>query len=226
MTLRIHLSVSYLFAFSYCSWNSQGKSTELVCHSLLQWTTFCQNSPLWPIHLGWPYIAWLIVSLSYTRLWSMWSVWLVFCDCGFNSVCPLMNKDKRLMEASWWENLTVEETGSCSDGRAMLSKSLIQFSVDGWGCITCLLFGMRSNCQCMPPPETPGYSQAGLAQSLVRTLLLSHGAPKVLFVPSKSPFPQCCGSSGVKSPWPPKSNSLGILSPFARSPGWKVCCGS
>ena len=28
------------------------------------------------------------------RLWSMWSVWLVFCDCGFHSVCPLMNKDK------------------------------------------------------------------------------------------------------------------------------------
>ena len=34
------------------------------------------------------------------RLLSMWLVWLVFCDCGFHSVCPLMNKDKRLMEAS------------------------------------------------------------------------------------------------------------------------------
>ena len=30
---------------------------------------------------------------------------LVFCDCGFHSVCPLMGKDKRLMEASWWERL-------------------------------------------------------------------------------------------------------------------------
>ena len=38
------------FAFSYCSWGSQG-NTELVCHSLLQWTTFCQNSLPWPIHL-------------------------------------------------------------------------------------------------------------------------------------------------------------------------------
>ena len=28
----------------------------------------------------------------------MWSVWLVFCDCGFHSVGPLMDKDKRLME--------------------------------------------------------------------------------------------------------------------------------
>ena len=32
-------------AFSYCSWGSQGKNTEVVCHSLLQWTTFCQTSP-------------------------------------------------------------------------------------------------------------------------------------------------------------------------------------
>ena len=34
--------------FSYCSyssWGSQGKNTEVVCHSLLQWTTFCQTSP-------------------------------------------------------------------------------------------------------------------------------------------------------------------------------------
>ena len=38
--------------------------------------------------------------------WSMWSVWLVFSDCGFQSVSPLMEKDKRLMEASWWERLT------------------------------------------------------------------------------------------------------------------------
>ena len=33
-------------------------------HSFLQGTTFCQNSPPWPIHLGWPYTVWLIVSLS------------------------------------------------------------------------------------------------------------------------------------------------------------------
>ena len=29
----------------FCSWGSQGKNTEVVCHSLPQWTTFCQNSP-------------------------------------------------------------------------------------------------------------------------------------------------------------------------------------
>ena len=54
-----HLSVSYLFAFSYCSWDFRGKNTETVNHSLLQWTTFCQTSPPWPVCLGWPYTAWL-----------------------------------------------------------------------------------------------------------------------------------------------------------------------
>ena len=53
-----------LFAFSYCSWGSQGKNAEVVCHSLLHQTTFCQDSPPRPICLGWPYKAWLIVSLS------------------------------------------------------------------------------------------------------------------------------------------------------------------
>ena len=43
------------------------------CHFLLQWITFCQNSSLRPVHLGWPCMA-LIASLSYkisftTRLW-------------------------------------------------------------------------------------------------------------------------------------------------------------
>ena len=32
---------------------------------------------------------------------SMLSVWLVFCDCGFHFVCPLMDKDNRLIEDSW-----------------------------------------------------------------------------------------------------------------------------
>ena len=47
------------FAFSYFSWGSQGKTTEVVCHPLLQWTTLCQTSPPWPIHLGWSHTAWL-----------------------------------------------------------------------------------------------------------------------------------------------------------------------
>ena len=36
---------------------------------------------------------------------AMWSDWLVFCYCGFHSVSPLRDKDKRLMEASWLERM-------------------------------------------------------------------------------------------------------------------------
>ena len=75
------------------------------------------------------------------------SVWLVFCDCTFHSVCPLMNKDKRLLQKKrgfwklpdgkdWlWGNL-----GLALVGGAIFSKSLIQFSVDGWSCVPSLLF--------------------------------------------------------------------------------------
>ena len=56
---RVPLSVSYHFAFSYSSWRSQGKNTEVVCHSLLQWTTFCQTSTPWPARLVWPHTEWL-----------------------------------------------------------------------------------------------------------------------------------------------------------------------
>ena len=45
LTWGVSLSVSYHFAFSYCSWGSQGKNAEVVCHSLLQWITFCQIFP-------------------------------------------------------------------------------------------------------------------------------------------------------------------------------------
>ena len=52
------------------------------------------------------------------------------------------------------------------------------------------------------------------------------GVHTVLFVPSKSLFPQSFVSSIITSHWPPKSNSLGVLSPFPISPDWESCCGS
>ena len=143
----------------------------------------------------------------------------------------------------------------------MLTKSLIQFSVDGWICVSSLLFSWgqtmvevmkimatsfkRSHActailsapnpaaghhQPTPLPETPGHSQASLSQSLVGSLLLSPGTwyTQGFFVPSKSLFPQSCVSSissVIKSHWPPESNSPGVFSPFARSPGWEICCG-
>ena len=91
-TWGVPLSVCYHFAFSYCSWGSQGKNTEVVCHSLLQWTTFRQTFPPWPAHLGWPHRAWLSFIELDKAVVLMWLDWLVFCDHGFRVSalwCPL-----------------------------------------------------------------------------------------------------------------------------------------
>ena len=85
----------------------------------------------------------------------------------------------------------------------MLSKSLIQFSVDGQGYVPSLLFDLRPNysggnedngdllrkvpcrhcctqcrqpCSRAPLPETLGHSQASMGQSLLGSLLLSSGS--------------------------------------------------
>ena len=58
-------------------------------HSLLQWTTFCQTSPPWPGHLGWPHMAWLSffelekAVVCVIRMASFLWLWFQF-------VCPLM----------------------------------------------------------------------------------------------------------------------------------------
>ena len=62
----------------------------------------------------------------------MWSDWLVYCDCAFHSVCPLMDKDKRLMEASWWRDWLWGKLGLVLMCGAMFSKSLIRLLLVGW----------------------------------------------------------------------------------------------
>ena len=52
-----------------------------------------------------------------------------------------MDKDKRFMEASWWERLTEGKLNLVLMG----SKSLMQFSVDGWGYVPSLLLDLRPN---------------------------------------------------------------------------------
>ena len=63
-TWGVHLSVSYLFSFSYCSWGSQGKKAEVVCRSFLQWTTFYQNSPPSPSWVALCYMAHSFIELT------------------------------------------------------------------------------------------------------------------------------------------------------------------
>ena len=112
-------------------------------------------------------------------------------------------------------------------GGAMLSKSLIQFAIDGQGCDPSLLFDLRPNCGgvnehnemdllqkvqariaalCAPSPaagpclhqrllDTHGQVWISLLWGHC-SFILGPGAHKVLFVPSKSLFPQSCVSSG------------------------------
>ena len=64
----------------------------MVCHSLLQWTTFCQTSPPWPARLGWPHSAWLSFIELDKAVVLVWLDWLVFRDYGFSVSalwCPL-----------------------------------------------------------------------------------------------------------------------------------------
>ena len=136
----------------------------------------------------------------------------------------------------------------------MPSKSLIQFSVDGWGCVPSLFFDLRPNyggdnedngdllqnvLYSVPLTLQQATVDPCLRWSLLDThrqvwvsllwghcsFLLGSGGYKVLLVPPKSLCLQSCVSSVIKSHCPPKSNSLGVLSPFARSPGWEICCG-
>ena len=70
--------MSYLLVSSYSSWGSHGKYTwGVVCHSLLQWITYCPNFPLWAVHLWWLYMAWLIASLSYVSPFATTRQWFV-----------------------------------------------------------------------------------------------------------------------------------------------------
>ena len=63
VTWGTHLFGVISFCLLYSSWGSHGKYTRVVCHSLFRWITFCQNSLLWLIHLGWPCMAHSFIEL-------------------------------------------------------------------------------------------------------------------------------------------------------------------
>ena len=71
----VHLSVSYLFAFSYCSWTSHARILEWVPfpppvdHILSECFTI--------ICFGWPCTAWFIASLSYASHLAMTRQWFM-----------------------------------------------------------------------------------------------------------------------------------------------------
>ena len=137
-------------------------------------------------------------------------LWLSFC-------LPLKDKSLwKLPDGSDWRR---EKLGLVLVGRAMLSKSLIQFSVDRQGCFISLLFGLRPNygggdedhgdllqkvpcrhcqTQCLWPCNR---RLLDMHRQIWVSLLWGHcsfllgpGAHNILFVPYKSLFPQDCVS--------------------------------
>ena len=95
----------------------------MLCHSLLQWTTFCQNSPPRPVRLGWPYTAWLIVSLHSS-----------FCLCSPRGYFPVLCKFWRLcggvngdlfQEGSWHTQVC------CSQSPRLCSRPLLTWTSAG-----------------------------------------------------------------------------------------------
>ena len=56
----------------------------------------------------------------------MWSDWIVFCDCGFHSVCSPMEKDKRLWKLPDGRDWLRGKLGLVLMGKAILSS--VQFS--------------------------------------------------------------------------------------------------
>ena len=167
----------------------------------------------------------------------MWSVWLVFCHCGFHSVCPLNDNIRGLWKLPDGSDWHWGKLGLVLMGRAMLSKSLLQFYVDVWGCVPSLSFHLRPkyggvnedngdllqkvlcmhcHTQCPWPwsrtllthttAEDSWTFIASMGLSVLGhcSFLLGPGVHKILFVPSKSLFPQSCVSFIIKSHWSPK----------------------
>ena len=118
----------------------------MVCHSFLQWTTFCQNSPPWP-RPSWVALHGMAPSfieldkavVPVLRLVSPLWLWFSFC---LPSDGEGLRGLWKLPDGKEWLR---GKLGLVQMGGAMLSKSLIQFSVDGQGCVPSLLFDLRSN---------------------------------------------------------------------------------
>ena len=107
-TWGVHLSVSYLFAFSYCSWGSQGKNTEVVCHSKTSYplnslSLFPPPPRLWQPPIFSISINILILNISYTcnHIICDFFVWLLLLTRA-SLVFQLVKNPPAMQETSVW----------------------------------------------------------------------------------------------------------------------------
>ena len=140
----------------------------------------------------------------------MWSDWLVFCVCGFQSVCPLMEQDKSLWKLPDGRDWLRGKLGIFLMDRDMLNKSLIQFSIVGPGCVPSLLFDLRPN-------YGGGNEENG---DLLQKAPCTHCCPQCPWPCSRPP--PTCASAGDSWTLTGKSGSVshGLTAPFS----WVLVC--
>ena len=146
----------------------KAKHIEVVCHSLLQWTTFCQNSPPWPACLGWPHKAWLSFIELDKAVVLVELDWLVFCDYGL-CVYSLMP----LTTPTIFFGFLLPWTWCISSGLLQQSTAAALYLDEGY------LF------TAVPPDLERGIAPLG-PMAPVQPLLLGHGVAP----PSRHPWPR------------------------------------
>ena len=80
--------MSYLFAFSYCSWGLKARILKWFAIPFSNGPHFVRTPP-WPVRLGWSYMAWLSFIQLDKAVFHMLGL-VSFLWLWFQSVCPLM----------------------------------------------------------------------------------------------------------------------------------------
>ena len=113
------------FCLSYCSWGSQGKNTKVVCHPLLHILPELSTMT----HPSWVALQ----SMAHTFIESDVAVVHVIRSisflCNFHPVCPLIRIGD-LWKLPYGRDCLYGKLPLVLMGWVMISKSLIQFSVD------------------------------------------------------------------------------------------------
>ena len=126
-----------------------------------------------------------------------------------------------------FERLSVSCGGTCQQWN-LFQKDLYQYAITSQDFFSQYPWPRLGHCGLRPPPETTN-THRQVCLSLLWghcSFLLDPGVLKALFVPSKTLFPQSCGSSIIKSYWPSKSNfPVGSLSLFQILRLWNLLVG-
>ena len=159
-----HLSGSYLFAILYSSWGSHSENTGVLGHCpRLQRITFCQNSSLWPVCLGWPYTKWPIASLSYASPFGTQGSdprreYSLFVNCHFCVFRQQLASTDTPVSWSWTSVCACNMHSECTQLTVSSGRVRAQCPI-----LSCLSLHSRSGAPSLPHPQE---SSRGLQSGL------------------------------------------------------------